>query len=92
VKIKHYGKGKKMVLISMENLERMQQQLHRRPITTESMENALPPTSESSESANSSVQIPGIPLSRLDAEMNRILNSPLPRDENERWKMYREVF
>jgi len=79
-----------MVLISTENLERMQQQLHRRPIfDAESKENALP--SENAESANSSVQTPGTPLSRLDTEMSRILNSPMPRDENERWKMYREV-
>jgi len=41
--------------------------------------------------ANSSVQTPGTPLSLLNAEMNRILNSPLPRNENVRWKMYREV-
>jgi len=82
-------RAKKMVLISTENLERMQQQLHRRPISDEPKENALP--SENAESANSSVQTPGTPLSRLDAEMSRILNSPLPRDENERWKMYREV-
>jgi len=78
-----------MVLISTENLEKMQHELHQRPITTESKENALP--SKNAESANSSVQTPGTPLSRLDAEMSRILNSPLPRDENERWKMYREV-
>jgi len=81
--------AKKMVLISTENLERMQQQLHQRSITAESKENALP--SENVESANSSVQIPGTPLSRLDTEMSRILNSSVPRDENEKWKMYREV-
>jgi len=78
-----------MVLISTENLERMQQQLHRRPISYESKENAL--LSENAESANNSVQTPRTPLSRLDAEMSRILNSPLPHDENVRWKMYREV-
>jgi len=47
-----------MVLISMENLERMQQQLQQCPptITAESKENALPPTPENVESANSFVQ------------------------------------
>jgi len=82
-------RAKKMDLISTENLERMQQQLHQRPISVKLKENALP--SENAESANSSVQTPGTPLSQLDAEMSRILNSPMPRYENERWKMYREV-
>jgi len=80
-----------MVLISTENLEKMQQQLHQRPptITAESKKNALPSTPEIAESANSYVQTPKTSLSRINAEMSRILNSPLLRDE--RWKMYREV-
>jgi len=81
-----------MVLISTENLERMQRQLqqHQHPITIDvPMENSR--NLENTESANNSVQTPGTPLSRLDAEMNRILNSPLPNDEAERWKLYKEV-
>jgi len=64
-----------MVLISTKNLKRMQQQLHQHPITAESRENAL--SSGNAESTNSSVQTPGTPLSQLDAEMSRILHSPL---------------
>jgi hypothetical protein len=81
-------RAKKMVLISTENLERMQRQLQQQhPITDE----ALTRNSENGESANNSVQTPRTPLSRLDAEMSRILNSSVPRDESERWKMYKEV-
>jgi hypothetical protein len=82
--------AKKMVLISTENLKRMQRQLQQQhPITDEALENTQ--NSENSESANNSVQTPGTPLSRLDVEMSQILNSPIPRDESERWKMYKEV-
>jgi len=81
-----------MVFISMESLEKIQQ-LHQYPpmITAKSKKNALPPTSENTESANNSVQRPEILLSRFDMEMSHILNSPLSRDENKRWKMYREI-
>jgi len=89
-------RAKKMVLISTENLERMQRQLQHQqqnqyPSTNdnEPMENSR--NSENTEIANNTVQTPGTPLSRLDAEMNRILNSPLPNDEAERWKLYKEV-
>ena len=87
-------RAKKMVLISTENLERMQQQLQRHPPSPawESKETTAPRNSENTENANSSAQTPGTPLSRLDAEMSRILNSAWPRGgEDERWKMYREV-
>jgi len=83
-------RAKKMVLISTKNLERMQRQLQQQhPIIDETLGNTQ--NSENNESANNSVQTPGTPLSRLDAEMNRILNSPIPRNESERWKMYKEV-
>lgn len=82
-------RAKKMVLISTENLERMQRQLQQQlPITRESEENSQ----NSDESANNSVRTPGTPLSRLDAEMNRILNSSDHfADEATRWKMYKQV-
>lgn len=69
-----------MVLISTENLERMQRQLQQ---PTETMENTR------NLDANNSVRTPGTPLSRLDAEMNCILNSSLPLDE--KWKKYKEA-
>ena len=38
-----------------------------------------------------SVQTPGSVTSRLDAEMNEILNSPTYKDEREKWSLYRQV-
>ena len=38
-----------------------------------------------------SVQTPGSVTSRLDAEMNEILNSPTYKDEREKWTLYRQV-
>lgn len=89
-----------MVLISTENLERMRQmQQHQiQPEMTESLLNNLSTkknttiTNEENDNNNNfSVRTPGTPLSRLDAEMWRILNLPTPRDEGERWKLYKEV-
>ena len=37
------------------------------------------------------VQTPGSVKSRLDAEMNEILNSPTYKDEREKWTLYRQV-
>lgn len=85
-------RAKKMALISLENLERMQRQLQQQQQPSaieEPKENTR--NSENSEIANNSVRTPGTPLSRLDAEMSRILNSPSPHNEDERWKMYKEV-
>jgi hypothetical protein len=84
-------RAKKMVLISTENLERMQQQQKLASIAVESKENTAPRNPENYENENNSVQTPGTLLTRLDAEMSRILNSAYPRNEDERWKMYREV-
>ena len=85
-------RAKKMVLISTENLERMQQQQQKSAsIAVESKENTVPRNPENEENENNSVQTPGTLLTRLDAEMSRILNSDYPRNEDERWKMYREV-
>ena len=84
-----------MVLISTENLERMQQhQLRRNPtsfVDGESKGIAVPQNSNNTLSSNNTTQTPGTRLTRLDAEMSRILNSRWPRDESERWKMYREA-
>lgn len=84
-----------MVLISTENLERMQQQQlqqQQHSTTAGTKENTAARNSENTESMDSStVRTPGTPLSRLDAEMSRILNSAWPRNEDERWKLYREV-
>jgi len=89
VKIKHYGKDKKDFNFYEKSRENAAAVHQRSPtIIAESKENALPLTPENAESANSSVQTLGTPLSRLDTKMSRILNSPLPRDKNE--KMYRE--
>ena len=38
-----------------------------------------------------SVQTPGSVTSRLDAEMNDILNSSTCKDEREKWSLYRQV-
>ncbi|KYN14480.1 hypothetical protein ALC57_13316 [Trachymyrmex cornetzi] len=87
-------RAKKMVLISTENLERMQHQLRQNPTSFadgESKEIAVPQNSDNTASTNSTAQTPGTHLTRLDAEMGRILNSDWPRDESERWKMYREA-
>ena len=37
------------------------------------------------------VQTPGSVTSRLNAEMNKILNSPTYKDERETWSLYRQV-
>lgn len=89
-------RAKKMVLISTENLERMQQmQHHRQPEISSivSADNSTKKNTEISdaENFNNSVRTPGTPLSRLDAEMWRILNLATPVDEDERWKLYKEV-
>lgn len=87
-----------MVLISPENLERMQRTQHQQDPRTSSIA-ALTDTNSvksnaaitNTENVNNTVQTPGTPLSRLDAEMWRILNLATPNDENERWKLYKEV-
>ncbi|KYN11437.1 hypothetical protein ALC57_16405 [Trachymyrmex cornetzi] len=87
-------RAKKMVLISTENLERMQHQLRQNPTLFadgESKEIAIPQNSDNTASTNNTAQTPGTHLTRLDAEMGRILNSDWPRNESERWKMYREA-
>lgn len=76
-------KAKKMVLISTENLEKLQQMQQQQNHQSENVNNT--------ENDNKSVRTPGTPLSRLDAEMCRILNLSTPSDEGERWKMYKEV-
>ena len=85
-----------MVLISTENLERMQQQhqLRRNPtsfVDGESKGIAVSQNSDNTLSSNNTSQTPGTRLTRLDAEMSRILNSRWLRDESERWKMYKEA-
>ncbi|KYQ47383.1 hypothetical protein ALC60_13594 [Trachymyrmex zeteki] len=85
---------KKMILISTENLERMQDQLRQIPTSFtdgESKEIAVSQNSDNTTSTNNTTQTPGTHLTRLDAEMSRILNSDWPRDESERWKMYKET-
>jgi len=80
-----------MVLISTENLERMQHQLCQNPtsfVDGESKEIAVP---QNSDNSLSTTQTPGTHITRLDAEMSCILNSRWPRDESDRWKMYREA-
>lgn len=77
-------KAKKMVLISTENLEKMQQMQQQQNHQSENVNNT-------ENDNNKSVRTPGTPLSRLDAEMCRILNLSSPSDEGERWKMYKEV-
>ena len=83
-----------MVLITTENVERIQHQLRRNPtsfVDGESKEIAVPQNSDNTLSSNNTTQTPGTRLTRLDAEMSRILNSRWPRNESERWKMYREA-
>jgi len=77
-------KAKKMVLISTENLEKMQRMQQQQNQQSENVNNT-------ENDNNKSVRTPGTPLSRLDAEMCRILNLSTPTDEGERWKMYKEV-
>lgn len=38
-----------------------------------------------------SVQTPGDPIRRLDADLSEILNSGNPQEDDERWKLYRET-
>ncbi|XP_036139540.1 uncharacterized protein LOC118644657 [Monomorium pharaonis] len=59
-----------MVLISTENLERMQRQ-QQQQLSVELMENSLLQSSGNITGDNNSVQTPGTPLTRLDAEMSR---------------------
>ena len=71
-------RAKKMVLISTENLERMQHQLRRNPtsfVDGESKGIAVPQNSDKTLSSNNTTQTSGTRLTRLDAEMSRILNS-----------------
>ncbi|XP_036147275.1 uncharacterized protein LOC118647132 [Monomorium pharaonis] len=72
-------KAKKMVLISTENLERMQRQ-QQQQLSVEPMENSLSQSSGNITGDNNSVRTPGTPLTRLDAEMSRVLNSSWPRN------------
>ncbi|EFN88600.1 hypothetical protein EAI_10828 [Harpegnathos saltator] len=98
-------RAKKMVLISADNLERLQQQAHTSPTSVSSSSlasssTAIPfvltdnPTTglniASVENENT-VHAPGSVLSRLDAEMHRILNSPALGGSREKWRLYREV-
>ena len=83
-------RAKKMVLISTENLERMQRQ-QQQQLSVEPMENSLSQSSGNITGDNNSVRTPGTPLTRLDAEMSRVLNSSWPRNMDERWKMYKEA-
>ena len=83
-----------MVLISTENLEKMQHQLRQNPtsfVDGESKEIAVPQTSDNTLSTNNTTQTPGTHLTRLDAEMSRIVNSRWPRDKSERWKIQRGI-
>jgi len=81
-------KAKKMVLISTENFEKMQRmQQQQQQQQNQQSENV----NNTEKDNNKSVRTPGTPLSRLDAEMYRILNLSTPTDEGERWKMYKEV-
>ena len=76
-----------MVLISTENLERMQHQLRQNPtsfVDGESKEITAAQNSDNTSSTNNTTQTPGTYLTQLDAEMSRILNSVWPRDESER--------
>ena len=84
-------KAKKMVLISTENLERMQRMHEQQPgistnasSTHNSGEKRNSEMSDSEDITDKSVRTPGTPLKRLDAEMWRILNLATPTDENER--------
>jgi len=89
-------RAKKVVLISMENLERMQHQLsmQRQNPTSfadeKSKEITVPQNSDNIMNTNNITQTFGTHLT-FDAEKSRTLNSDWPRDESERWKMYREV-
>ncbi|KYN23249.1 hypothetical protein ALC57_04338 [Trachymyrmex cornetzi] len=72
----------------------MQHQLRQNPTSFadgESKEIAVPQNSDNTASTNSTGQTPRTHITRLDAEMGCILNSDWPRDESERWKMYREA-
>lgn len=66
-----------MVLLPQENLERLQ-------CTFTSGE-------QQQSQMLKSVQTPGSTTSRLDAEMNDILNSSTCKDEREKWSLYRQV-
>lgn len=71
---------KKMVLVPEDSLNRYQ------TTSDDSRKdmiggNAISPT----------VQTPGDPVSRLDVEMHRILNSKSPKDQRERWKQFQEM-
>ena len=64
-----------MVLISTENLERMQHQLRQNPtsfVDGESKEIAVPQNSDNALSSNNTTQTPGTRLTRLDAEMEDV--------------------
>lgn len=86
-----------MVLISTENLERMQRMQQQPEIVSITMTDNSPKKNTEISSAenvnnnNNSVRTPGTALSRLDAEMWRILNLATPVDEDKRWKLYKEV-
>src|SRR5436190_2416396 len=91
-------KAKKMVLISTENLERMQRMQQQQPrissnasLTDNTFEKRNSEMSDSEDITDKSVRTPGTALKRLDAEMWRILNLATPADENERWKLYKEI-
>ena len=89
-----------MVLISTENLERMQRRRQQQPgissnVSLSSMDNSSEKRnnemSDAEDITDKSVRTPGTALKRLDAEMWRILNSATPTDENDRWKLFKEV-
>ena len=91
-------KAKKMVLISTENLERMQRMQQQQPrissnasLTDNTLEKRNSEMSDSEDITDKSVRTPGTALKRLDAEMWRILNLATPSDENERWKLYKKI-
>lgn len=85
-------RAKKMVLISTDNLERLQEQ-HRNASSSTAPSVSTPSLAlgRSNTEDGDTVRTPGTVLSRLDAEMYRILNSPTLGGAREKWKLYREV-
>ncbi|KYN09512.1 hypothetical protein ALC57_18380 [Trachymyrmex cornetzi] len=69
----------------------MQHQLHQNPTSLadgESKEIAIPQNSDNTASTNNIAQIPGTHLTRLDAEMGRILERRMQRKRKRRRQRY----
>ncbi|KAM0726794.1 hypothetical protein ACS0PU_006955 [Formica fusca] len=90
-------RAKKMVLISTENLKRIQRMQQQPEMASIAMTNNSPKknmeisNAENVNNNSNSVRTPGTALLRLDAEMWRILNLATPVDEDKRWKLYKEA-